>query len=100
MRTPLRFSWIMVDTLENCSWICSKRRWMCRPKARTRGGRQTRGTMESPVSRGLIHSISARANTKPTTVFMAYMMAGPAAMRTARVSLVARAMMSPVRLSP
>ncbi len=56
--------------------------------------------MESPVSRGLIHSISARANTKPTTVFMAYMMAGPAAMRTARVSLVARAMMSPVRLSP
>ena len=52
------------------------------------------------VSLGLIDTMTPRVSRKLTSVFTAYMMAGPVAMRTACVSLVARAMRSPVRVRP
>ncbi len=52
------------------------------------------------VSRGLIQIMSARASVKLTIVLVVYITAGPAAWRTARVSLVARLMRSPVRVLP
>ena len=47
---------------------------------------------------GLIESMNAKAPAVNTMVFAEYMMAGPSSMRTAFRSLVARAMMSPVRV--
>ena len=57
------------------------------------------GIREIRVSLGLIQSMRAREKVKLTAVFTAYMTAGPAAIRTAKVSLVARLMRSPVRVS-
>lgn len=100
MRSPVRFSWTMVERVLNCSWISSYFLWMTRPKKRTMGGREIMGMRATAVRRGLIQSMRAREKTKLTVVFTAYMTAGPAAIRTARVSLVARLMRSPVRVRP
>ena len=56
------------------------------------------GTMESRVRCRLIPSMSASDRIVLATVLARYMTAGPAAMRTACVSLVARLIRSPVRL--
>ena len=50
------------------------------------------------MSMGLMCSIRITANKPPAIVFTKYMIAGPAAIRTALRSLVRRAMMSPVRV--
>ncbi len=50
------------------------------------------------VSLGLIFIMYTNAPAVNTSVFAEYMMAGPSSMRTAFRSLVARAMMSPVRV--
>jgi len=50
------------------------------------------------VSLGLMASMNASAPAVNTSVLAEYMMAGPSSMRTAFRSLVARAMISPVRL--
>ena len=52
------------------------------------------------MSLGLIQTMNPIVSRKLTNVFTAYMMAGPVAIRTACVSLVARAMRSPVRVRP
>jgi hypothetical protein len=73
---------------------------MIRPKPSTAGGRRTMGMSARMVRRGLIQSMRVRVKTDMTVVFTAYITAGPAACRTARVSWVARLMMSPVRCRP
>ncbi len=88
----------MVERVENCSWISSNRLWMIFPNPITMGGSTSMGMRATRVSRGLIQSIRARENTKLTRVFTAYITAGPVAIRTASVSLVARLMRSPVRV--
>ena len=45
-----------------------------------------------------MRSMNTSANAPPTIVFARYMIAGPAAMRTALRSFVSRAMRSPVRV--
>ena len=57
-----------------------------------------RGKNAYAVSLGLIDNMKAKAPAVKTIVFAEYMMAGPSNVRTACKSLVARAMMSPVRL--
>ena len=57
-------------------------------------------TVYAYTSRGLIQSMNPSAKAKLAAVLTVYMMAGPAAMRTARVSFVARLMRSPVRVGP
>ena len=57
-----------------------------------------RGKKAYRVSLGLIESMKASAPAVNTIVFAEYMIAGPSSMRTAFRSLVARAIMSPVRV--
>ena len=56
------------------------------------------GSAAISVSRGEMNSMKPSANAPPAIVFMRYMIAGPAAMRTALRSFVRRAMRSPVRM--
>ncbi len=56
------------------------------------------GAKANSVSLGLIDSMKISAPAVNTIVFAVYMMPGPTSMRTAFRSLVARAMMSPVRV--
>ena len=56
------------------------------------------GRNAKTVSFGLMASMNPSAPAVKTMVLAEYMMAGPSNMRTAFRSLVARAMMSPVRL--
>ena len=56
------------------------------------------GRKAHSVSFGLMLSMNARAPAVNTMVLAEYMMPGPSSMRTAFRSLVARAMMSPVRV--
>ena len=52
------------------------------------------------MSRTSIFSMNASAKAPPKIVFVRYMIAGPAAIRTALRSFVSRAMRSPVRIRP
>ena len=56
------------------------------------------GRKVKSVSQGLIEIMKARAPSGVDQVLAEYMIAGPSSMRTAFRSLVARAIMSPVRL--
>ena len=56
------------------------------------------GAKAKSVSRGLMLNMKTSAPAVNTMVLAVYMMPGPTNMRTAFRSLVARAMMSPVRV--
>ena len=98
MRCPARFSCAIVDRIPSCSWIFSKRSWIRLPKPTVTGGSSRRGIRETSVIHGSITVIRTMANTPKTTVLTRYMYAGPATIRTAAMSLVARDMISPVGL--
>ena len=68
-----------------------------RPKKMTAKLTSGAGRMASKVSRQSVDAITAMASTKVRLVSVQYMTPGPSIMRTAFKSLVARAMMSPVR---
>ena len=63
----------------------------------TMGGRTTIGIIAQSVSMGSIQIMSPSASVATVAVFTAYMIAGPATMRTAWTSFVERLTRSPVR---
>ena len=85
--------------LANCAWISSKRLWMRSPKNHTAKDTSGSGRSESRVRRGLIATMKPTASTATTSVLTMYMIPGPTIMRTAARSLVARDMISPVRVA-
>ena len=84
---------------EQCSCAASKRAWIAPPSLIVAAGSSTIGNSASSVSFVSMRSMNTRANAPPKIVFVRYMMAGPAAMRTALRSFVMRAIRSPVRCS-
>ena len=100
MRTPERFSCVTVVRSPKCACTASNRSCTWRPSRSVTTGSRIIGRRASAVSRALISSMNASAITPPNTVFVRYMMAGPAAMRTAPRSFVSLAMISPVRVRP
>ena len=72
---------------------------MALPKRCTTTDTTGSGSSASRVSPGDRDSIRTRATTKVIEVEAAYMIAGPASMRTADRSFVARDIRSPVRLA-
>ena len=99
-RTPAKFSCASVVSALNSSCTASNRRWIAPPSLIVNAGSSTIGRRASSVSRPSMRSMNTRANAPPKIVFVRYMIAGPAAIRTALRSLVSRAIRSPVRIRP
>ena len=73
---------------------------MARPKRITATLTSGAGSTAKKARRQSVVTITAMASRKVMLVSVQYMMPGPSIMRTAFRSLVARAMMSPVRVRP
>ena len=87
-RTPAKFSCACVVSVLKCSCTASNRRWIAPPMRIMMTGSITIGTSASAVSLASMRSMNTSANVAPKIVFVRYMIAGPAAMRTALRSLV------------
>ena len=77
----------------------SNRRWMAVPKTLTETDTNGSGSSATIVNHGSIETIRMMATTNTSVVWVAYITDGPAIMRTALRSLVARDIRSPVRRS-
>ena len=98
MRTPARFSCTRLEMSLNIAWICSKRSWITRPNRMTARLTAGAGMTANSARRQSTRVMMAMARMKVRLVSNQYMTPGPSIMRTALRSLVARAMMSPVRV--
>jgi hypothetical protein len=94
---PLKFSWARADRSLKRSCTASKRRRTCRPRKRNRAVATGRMAMVTAVRRGLTASMKATELPTITTVWKDRIRPTPANRCTARTSLTARAMRSPVR---
>ena len=98
-RTPERFSWATALSSDSCAWMRSNLRWIARPNTVTETDTNGSGSSATSVSHGSMESIRMMATTNTSVVCVAYITDGPAIMRTALRSLVARDIKSPVRRS-
>ena len=95
-RIPLKFSCALADSALNCACTWSNRRWISRPRAMNRMVTIGRMMIVHTVSHTSIHSMNATETTSMTAVWQERIRPTPANRCTARMSLTARAIRSPV----